>query len=111
MTTANREQRRARNGTHPEPTPLPVPQPVIVGQLSAQEARTITTRRELATKLRAEAQDKAMAAAHLEASVEEFAAIAYARRGLTNVVGIDNDGNILGLPSESAPQPVAEAND
>jgi hypothetical protein len=77
------------------------PEIVTVGSFTVAELRTVMTRRQLANGLRADAQRALAAAEQLDASVDEFALIAYAKRGLQDVVGFDDDGNILGRRSQA----------
>jgi hypothetical protein len=76
------------------------PDIVVIGSFTVVELRVVNQRRQLAAELRQRAREALDAAEHLEDSINEYALIAYAKRGLRDVVGFDDDGNILGRAQE-----------
>jgi hypothetical protein len=78
---------------------------VAIGAFTVVELRVVNQRRQLAAELRQRAREALDAAEHLEDSINEYALIAYAKRGLRDVVGFDDDGNILGRVQEGTEVP------
>lgn len=81
------------------------PKPVPAGQISVAESRAIRARRETAAALRdgsINARVLLTAAELLDASVQDFALVAVARRGLRSFVALDDDGTIWVQPEPAA---------